>query len=75
MDFFLCDQGFIQAILMPGRWHKKLNLLAESFFYFKLFICPPDIERPTFFHWLLNPYLGSVMNLLQNQFLFKNGYY
>ena len=22
-------QGFIQAILMPGRWHKKLNFLIE----------------------------------------------
>ena len=34
-------QGFIQAIVMSGRWHKKLNFLIEFqdsifiLFYFK----------------------------------------
>ena len=55
-------QGFIQVILMSIRQHKKLNLhkilfwsfLAlklrwKYFFYFKLFICPPDVKRPTSF--------------------------
>ena len=41
--FYIHIQGFIQAILMSIRWHKKLNLLIEFSnsifikFYFKAF--------------------------------------
>ena len=68
--------GFIQAIMMPIRRSKKLNLLIAfsnlistilfqsilalnlhskqinlGFFYFKLFICPPDVKRPKSFRY------------------------
>ena len=71
-------QGFIQAILMSIRQHKKLNLhkilfwsfLAlklrwKYFFYFKLFICPPDVKRPKSFRgfiYFVNPHQGSAIN-------------
>ena len=71
-------QGFIQAILMSIRQHKKLNLhkilfwrfLAlklrwKYFFYFKLFICPPDVKRPKSFRgfiYFVNPHQGSGIN-------------
>ena len=40
-----CWQGFIQAILMSSRWHKKLNFLIEFSnsifikFYFEAYWC------------------------------------
>ena len=71
-------QGFIQAILMSIRQHKKVNLhkilfwsfLAlklrwKYFFYFKLFICPPDVKRRKSFrgfHYFVNPHQGSAIN-------------
>ena len=75
--------GFIQAILMPIRRSKKLNLLLAfsnlistilfqsimalnlhskqinlGFFYFKLFICPPDVKRPKSFRYF-TPWIPS----------------
>ena len=39
-----------------------------GFFYFKLFICPPDVKRTKVFQGLysLNPRNGSAMNPLQS---------
>ena len=84
---------FIWAVLMSGRWHKKLSLLIklsnsifikfdvkpfwcwvciqnkESYkvsFYFKLFICLPDVKRPKLFYGFtsLKPHQRSTVNRL-----------
>ena len=42
------------------------NRLADSFFYFKLFICSPDVKRSNLFRDFIppNPYQGFTMTQL-----------
>ena len=42
-------------------------ITLQSFFYFKLFICPPDVKRSKYFRSFYpeNPQQGSTIYLLQ----------
>ena len=59
-------QGYIQTILMSGRWHKKLNLLIE----FKGFT--PLNPHQDLLQYLETPF--CILQHLKTQSLFKNGF-
>ena len=55
-----------QSILALNLHSKEINL--ESFFYFKLFICAPDVKRPTFSEILLPEHESFILKHIGVEF-------